>query len=91
MNGACVRDFLDLGRAASGAGDELFIRLFLEVLETGKPPLKRMIFLANEIVDHHKILVDYSIRLLADIVKSGVAVQEPCHSAFINSRLQCRR
>jgi hypothetical protein len=53
VDGAGVGNFLDLGRAASRAGDQLFFRLFLEVFKARKPALKTVFLLTDEIIDHH--------------------------------------
>ena len=49
-------NFLNLGCAAGRAGYKLFISLLLKILEARKPALKGMLFLAQKIVDHHRIL-----------------------------------
>jgi hypothetical protein len=86
-----VRNFLDVGGAASRAGDDFFVGLFLEFFEAGKPSLKGMVFPADEIVDHHRVLVDYSIRSSAGVVKSRVASESGRFAApFGTQRFWCK-
>jgi hypothetical protein len=53
MNGAGVGYFFYLRCAAGGAGDELLLQLFLKIFKAREPALETVLFLANEIVDHH--------------------------------------
>jgi hypothetical protein len=57
MNRAGMGYFLDPFAAACRTRDQLPIGLFLEIFEAGKPALKLMIFLAEEVIDDHGILL----------------------------------
>jgi hypothetical protein len=54
MHGAGMRDFLDFGRAAGRARNQLLGRLFPEVLVAGKPALEAVVFLTDEIIYDHR-------------------------------------
>jgi hypothetical protein len=55
MYRAGMRYLLNFCCAASRTRNKLFFGLFLIILETRKPALKVVFFLAEKIVDHHKL------------------------------------
>jgi hypothetical protein len=54
MYRAGMRHLLDFYRAAGRTGNQFLLGLFLIILETGKPGLKAVFFLAEKIVNHHE-------------------------------------
>jgi hypothetical protein len=55
MYGAGMRYLLNFCRAASRTGNQVLLGLFLILLEARKPALKVVYFLAEKIIDHHKL------------------------------------
>ena len=55
MYGAGMRYLLDFCRAASRTRNQFLLGLFLKLVEIRKPALKTVFFLAEKIVDHHKL------------------------------------